>query len=205
MSDINDVFDSAVSSPSFFNPNEEPVKKKNIGNVKGDFYGHMIEAEQKEVEFSKDGKTFKAVVYNYQFIVAKENENNSYTLSNGDSVTGDKYVGRAYRNAGVFRFLEAVEGEDHVSNPEGNKNYLWFCQTLDMEIPRKVVKINDQDVEVQVLPQLMSDDINGKPALAVIGKGKPYKHKEGQERTPYEVKYIKHWKDGVKKDADIPF
>ena len=51
MSDIDKTFDSVVSSPSFFNPNEEAVSKKNIGNVKGDFYGHMTEAEQKEVEF----------------------------------------------------------------------------------------------------------------------------------------------------------
>ena len=85
MSDINDVFDSAVSSPSFFNPNEEPVKKKNIGNVKGDFYGHMIEAEQKEVEFSKDGKTFKAVVYNYKFVVHKDNSFNNKCIKYYDS------------------------------------------------------------------------------------------------------------------------
>ena len=82
---------------------------------------------------------------------------------------------------------------------------MWFCQTLGKEIPRKVVQLNGQDVEVQVLPQLMADDINGMPAIAVIDKGKPYKNKEGQERTPYEVKYVKQWQDGVKKDADIPF
>ena len=210
MGKTEDMFDEMLNeTESFFIPSDDGKKERTKSdfapNVDGEFLGHLQEASCKEVSWTKQGKKYKAVVYNYQFIVAKENENNSYTLSNGDSVTGDKYVGRAYRNAGVFRFLEAVEGEDHVSNPEGNKNYLWFCQTLDMEIPRKVVKINDQDVEVQVLPQLMSDDINGKPALAVIGKGKPYKNKEGQERTPYEGKYLKHWKEGVKKDADIPF
>ena len=65
MSDIGNVFDKAVSTPSFFNPNEE-TKKKNVPNVKGEYFGHMIEAEQKEVEFERDGAKYKAIVYNYK-------------------------------------------------------------------------------------------------------------------------------------------
>ena len=41
--------------------------------------------------------------------------------------------------------------------------------------------------------------------IALIDAGKPYKNKEGQERTPYVVKFIKKWEGGVKKDADLPF
>ena len=29
--------------------------------------------------------------------------------------------------------------------------------------------------------------------------------KEGEERTPHVVKFVKEWEGGVKKDADIPF
>lgn len=202
------MFDEMLNeTESFFVPTEDKKKEKSdfAPNVSGEFLGHMQEATCKEVSWVRDGKTFKAVVYNYQFVIAPQNSINAYTLNNGEKVDGDKYVGRNYRNAGIFRFLEAKEGDEHVSNPEGNKSYLWFCQTLGKEIPRKVVQLNGQDVEVQVLPQLMADDINGMPAIAVIDKGKPYKNKEGQERTPYEVKYVKQWQDGVKKDADIPF
>ena len=71
MSDINDVFDKAVSSPSFFNPKSSDATSgtKNVGNVAGEFYGHIIEAEQRDVEFSRDGSKFKAVVFNYKFVV----------------------------------------------------------------------------------------------------------------------------------------
>ena len=62
-----------------------------------------------------------------------------------------------------------------------------------------------RDVEVQVLPPLKADDIDGKPVIAVIDAGKPYKNKEGQSRTPYVVKFVKEWEGGVKKDAEIPF
>ena len=202
------MFDEMLNeTESFFVPTEDKKKEKSdfAPNVSGEFLGHMQEATCKEVSWVRDGKTFKAVVYNYQFVIAPQNSINAYTLNNGEKVDGDKYVGRNYRNAGIFRFLEAKEGDEHVSNPAGNKSYLWFCQTLGKEIPRKVIKLNGQDVEVQVLNKIMSDDINGMPAIGVIDKGKPYKNKEGEERTPYEVKYVKQWQDGVKKDADIPF
>ena len=63
--------------------------------------------------------------------------------------------------------------------------------------------MNGESVEVQALPSLDSNEINGKPAIAVIDKGKPYEWK-GKERTPYIVKFIKLWKDGEVSN-DIPF
>ena len=74
-----------------------------------------------------------------------------------------------------------------------------------IEIPRKVIKIKGEDVEVQVLPPLKADNINGVPVIALIDAGKPYKNIEWQERTPYVVKFVKQWEGGVKKDAEIPF
>ena len=208
MASTEEMFDEMLNdTESFFIPSDKATTPKSdfAPNVAGEFLGHMQDATTRDVSWEKDGKKFKAVVYNYQFVIDSKNAVNSYKLNNGDNVAGEKYVGRTYRSNGVFRFLEAKEGEDHVSNPEGNKSYLWFCQTLGITIPRKVIKIKGQDVEVQVLPMLTEADINGKPAMAVIGKGKPYKNKEGQERTPFEVKYVKKWEEGVKKDADVPF
>ena len=81
MTNINEVFDKAVSSPSFFNPNsKDATSKENVRNVTGDFHGHMIEAEQRDVEFSRDGKTYKAMVFNYKFVVHKENAKNNAQL-----------------------------------------------------------------------------------------------------------------------------
>jgi hypothetical protein len=46
------------------------------------------------------------------------------------------------------------------------------------------------------------------PVIGVVGKGRPYVNKNGKEVTPSEVKFVKSWSNGTKKennDADIPF
>ncbi len=202
------MFDDMLNdTESFFVPgadNEKP-QNKSAPNIRGEFYGHMQEASTREVSWTKDGNKFKALVYNYDFIVDAKNAEQSYKSSNGDELKGSEYVGRTYKSNGIFRFLEPKKGDDFVSNSSGNKRYFQFCETIGVEIPRKVVKIKGQDVEVQVLPPLKADNINGFPVIALIDAGKPYKNKEGQERTPYVVKFIKKWEGGVKKDADLPF
>ena len=201
------MFDDMLNNTeSFFVPGEETdkPKHKNAPNVRGEFYGHMQEASTREVSWAKDGKIFKALVYNYDFVVDAKNSEQSYEGTNGTH-KGEQYVGRTYRSNGVFRFLEPKKGDDFVSNSTGNKRYFQFCETIGIEIPRKVVKIKGQDVEVQVLPPLKANDINGTPVMALIDAGKPYKNKDGEERTPYVVKFVKQWEGGVKKDAELPF
>jgi len=200
------MFDDMLNdTESFFVPGEETeTKPKNAPNIRGEFYGHMQNATSREVSWTKDGKTFKALVYNYEFVVDAKNSEMSYEGKNG-TFKGEEYVGRTYRSNGIFRFLEPQKGDDFESNSSGNKRYFQFCETIGIEIPRKVVKMKGKDVEVQVLPPLKGTDIDGAPAIALIDAGKPYKNKEGEERTPFVVKFIKQWEGGVKKDADIPF
>ena len=176
-------------------------KPKNVPNVRGEFFGHLHGATMKEVSWTKDGKTFKAVVYNYQFEVDKANSSQKYTYrgytDNAEhKASGKDYIGRSYRSGGIFRFLEPQEGDDFVSNAGGNKSYFRFCETLGMKIEKKKVNVDGEDVEVKVLPSLDTTEINGKPAIAVIDKGKPYTAKDGKERTPFLVKFIKTWEDG---------
>ena len=92
-----------------------------------------------------------------------------------------------------------------MSNSEGNKSYFRFCETLGVDIEKKVIEKDEQDVEVKLLPSLDTSQINRRPAIAVIDKGKPYTSKDGKERTPFMVKFIKSWEGGEVKDADIPF
>lgn len=208
MSNTNDVFDDLLSSKeSFFIPSDDNKKTSTIPNVRGEFYGHLKDATQKEVSYTRDGKKFKAMVYNYNFEVAKENKSQLYAyVSYKDNTEqksyGEDYIGRIYKGNGIFRFLEPTEKDDFVSNSEGNQSYLRFCQTLGVEIPTKVVEVNGESVEVQALPSLDTGEINGKPAIAVIDKGKPYTW-QGKERTPYVVKFVKKWEDGEMSN-DIP-
>ena len=182
MSETAKMFDEMLNdTESFFVPGEDKKtdKPKSAPNVRGEFYGHLQESSCREVGWSRDGKNFKAIVYNYNFVIDAKTAEQTYKGNNDTEYSGKYYVGRSYKANGVFRFLEPKEGDDFVSNSKGNDRYLRFCETLGKDIPRKVVQMNGQDVEVQVLPQLKADDINGKPAIAIIDAGKPYKTKEG--------------------------
>ena len=209
MANSNDMFDDILSKKeSFFIPSDTEKKTSVAPNVRGEFYGHLKNATQKEVSFSRDGSTYKAIVYNYDFEVSKENKSQSHTYKsykdNTEQVaSGEDYIGRTYKGNGIFRFLEPGEGDKFDSNATGNQSYLRFCETLKVEIPKKIIEMNGESVEVQALPSLDSPQINGKPAIAVVDKGKPYEWK-GKERTPYVVKFIKVWADGEVSN-DIPF
>ena len=214
MANTNDVFDDLLNKKeSYFVPGSKKGKKV-IPNVRGEFYGHLHSATMKEVSWKRDGNTYKAIFYNYEFLVDDANKSQSYeyisyTDNKKKQSAGKDYVGRSYRSGGVFRFLEPEDGDDFVSNADGNKSYLRFCETLGVEIETKVVEMNGQDVEVKCLPSLDTSEINGKPAIALVDKGKPYTTQDGKERTPYIVKFIQEWADGKAKSMeagdDIPF
>jgi len=214
MANTNDVFDDLLNKKeSYFVPGSSKGKKV-IPNVRGEFYGHLQNATMKEVSWKRDGKKYKAVVYNYEFLIDGANESQSYTYTSYTddkemTASGKDYIGRSYRSNGIFRFLEPEEGDDFVSNSEGNKSYFRFCETLNVDIEKKVVQMDGQDVEVKVLPSLSTSEINGKPAIAIIDKGKPYTTQDGKERTPYLVKFIKTWEGGEAKSMEagdaIPF
>ena len=202
MSSINETFDKAVSSPSFFNPKgSDATANKNVANVTGEFYGHMVGAEQRDVEFERDGEKYKAIVFNYKFVVHNANSKQKY----GD-VEGKSYIGRKYNANGIFRFIEPSEDDDFKSNQGGNKAYFRFCETLGIDCPTKKMEIDGEEVEVKELPHLSVDDINNKAVIGFIDKGKPYKDKKtGETRTPHIVKFVKKWEDGKDLTDEIPF
>ena len=215
MANTNDVFDDLLSNKQSYFVQGDKKKSSNVApNVRGEFYGHLQNATMKEVSWGKKGAMYKAVVYNYEFVIDKANENqtyeyNSYQDNSKMTSSGKDYIGRSYRSGGIFRFLEPEEGDDFISNSEGNKSYFRFCETIGIDIEKKVVQMDGQDVEVKVLPSLSTSDINGKPAIAVIDKGKPYTTQDGKERTPYVVKFVKTWEGGESKSVEagdaIPF
>ena len=53
------------------------------------------------------------------------------------------------------------------------------------------------------------EELVGTPVSAVVGKGKTWTDSDGNERTPWVIKFVRPWKDGVKKQVevsdDIPF
>ena len=59
------------------------------------------------------------------------------------------------------------------------------------------------------MPVIDMEALVGTPVSTVVGKGKTWTDSEGKERTPWVSKFVRPWKDGVKKqieeEDEIPF
>ena len=200
---------------ALFIPSEDGSEERDeyIPMVEGEYLGHITETRSLTREFVKEDRPMKARIFNFKVTVAHENSNNKYTLHRKDraprEITGEHYVDKTIVADGVFRFLEPVEGDKFVSNAEGNKRYLMFCQSLGLEIPTEERTINGNTVKVQLLPDVKEDDLEGTPVIAVVGRGQDWTDDTGHTRPSWRVKFTKQWKDGKRlaktTTNDLPF
>ena len=211
---MSTMTDTLKQEEALFIPSEETETKKDeyVPMVEGEYLGHITEARTIVREFTKEGKEMKARIFNFKFVVAAENAHNKYTIHRTNQetreVTGEHYVDKTIFADGVFRFLEPGEGDTFVSNAEGNKRYLMFCQSLGMEIPTEERTINGKTVKVQLLPDVKENDLNGTPVTAVVGRGQDWTDDTGKSRPSWRVKFTKLWKDGKRlatTSDDLPF
>ena len=168
----------------------------------GEYLGHLKDISTREVTF----KGYKALVYNYFFEVAKENSVQKYTFRD-EEYSGSEYVGRTIKGSGIFKFITPKEGDDFEANPSGNDKYFLFCKTLGVDIKKEDREIDGKKITVEIMPSLSEEDIVGRPAVGVVGRGKPYTNKNGKEIKPWFVKFVKAWDDGEIRDfnEEIPF
>ena len=208
MADVNDMFDDITKEQSYYTPKE---KKDTIPITEGDYLCHITEVDSKILDVQ--GK-YKARLYSYTVEVAEENKNMdyNYTEINGDKkhTKGTPYVGKKFFGK-LWRFVEPKEGDSFESNSGGNTGYLRFCETIDVDCPKETKEIDGQKVDVQLLPNLSSEDLLGQPVTAFVALGKPWTSKDGERRQYYECKFCKKWDSGKKKAItggsgnDIPF
>ena len=181
--------------------------------VEGEYLGHITDTRTTVKEFKRDGKLLKARIFNFKVHVAQENSHNNYTFTDRDGqthkTTGEPYVGWDIVADGIFRFLEPAEGDTFDSHTEGNVRYLRFCQALGLEIKVEDREVNGKTIRVQVLPHLEDTDINGRPVIAVVGRGKDWVNNEGETVPSWRAKFVKHWKEGKRLATtttnDLPF
>ncbi len=200
--------DEALFIPS--EANNSNNKPEYIPKTSGDYLGHIVDARTITREFQKDGRTFKARIFNFKIHVAPENKGMTYTITSSDGsskdVTGEHYVDWTIIADGVFRFLEPGHEDSFESNAEGNKKYLMFCESLGMEIKTEDRTVNDRTVRVQILPDLKEEDLNGTPVIAVVGRGKDWVNDEGKTRRSWRCKFTKRWAEGKRLQTDdLPF
>ena len=212
MAEINDAFNNVTKEQSFFVPGKEK-KEKFVPFAKGEYFGHITECEDKIVEFENSGNKYKASLYTYVFQASEENKSKSFNYIdlNGEKVmtSGEPYIGRTFRGK-VWRFLEPSEGDDFVSNSEGNSGYLRFCESIGIECPVAKRVVDGNEIEVQLLPDLKTRDMEGKAGIAFVDQGRKWTDKEGKTRQYWDAKFIKKWEEGknktITKDSnEIPF
>ena len=208
MANVNEMFDKVTGEQSYF----KPGNKKTITPLsKGEYLGHITEVNSKILGVQDK---YKARLYTYTVIVADENKTQKYTYNGIDGkpveTDGAAYIGKKFLGR-LWRFLEPTENDDFESNSSGNSGYLRFCQTIGVECPRETKNIDGQDVEVQLLPNLASEDMLGQPVTAFVDLGKPFKNKDGETKQYWDCKFCKKWEGGIKKTItgdkadDIPF
>ena len=198
---------------ALFIPSEDNTENTYIPKVAGDYVGHVTHLKSVVREFKRDGRKFKARIYNFKVLVAPENTHNHYTYTDRDGAehqtSGKPYVGWDIIANGVFRFLEPGDGDNFESNAEENVRYLRFCQALGLTITTEKRTVGDKTVNVQLLPTLTETDVNGIPVTAVVGRGKDWVNNEGDTVPSWRVKFIKSWEDGKRLAStttdDLPF
>ena len=209
MAEVNEMFSKVTGEQSFFNPK---AKKEFTPFAKGEYFAHITEVESKMLDV-KQG-TYKARLYTFSVEAAEENKDKFFEFENikGDleKTQGDVYVGKKFRGK-VWRFLEPQKDDTFESNSSGNKAYLRFCQNIGIECPTEVKTIDGEDVEVQLLPNLTTDDMLGQPIIAFVDKGKPFTDKNGNTKQYFDCKFCKKWDGGKRKEIttggknEIPF
>tara|TARA_R100000808_G_scaffold25079_1_gene61462 strand:- start:17172 stop:17816 length:645 start_codon:yes stop_codon:yes gene_type:complete len=214
---MSTMTDTLKNEEALFIPGEETQPKEEyIPKVAGEYLGHITDARTITREFKRDGHTFKARIFNFKIHVAKENTQQTYKLHNSDGtmreVDGHHYVGWTVVADGVFRFLEPKDGDSFISNAEGNKRYLMFCQSLGMEIETSERTVNGKTVKVQILPDLDVNTLNGTPVVAVVGRGQDWVNDAGETRPSWRCKFTKRWESGTRIETtttggndDLPF
>ena len=204
--------DTLHKDEALFIPGDTDTKEY-IPKVAGEYLGHITEVSTLTREFkNRDGDLNKALILNFKVLVAQENVRNTYEyIHSGETRTtnGEPYVGTLFQADGVFRFLEPSDGDLFVSNSEGNKRYMRFCETVGVTINTEDRTVNGKTVRVQLLPKLETSDVEGIPVIAAVDRGNDWVNNDGETRPSWKVKYVKTWTDGKRlaltTTNDLPF
>ena len=192
---------------SYFDPSEV---KENVRLVPGKYLGHISKATIKNDV--KVRGSYMSNIYNYYLKIHKANAENVYMVDdiNGEPKEhkGDVYEGKEVRSNGIFHFIAPTEFDEFKANPGGNKKYYELVKALDVPCNESEVEIEGKKKTIYELPSLDGSDMIGKPIIATLNFGKPWKGDDGVERKTIEVKHAVLWEGGEVIDVeldDLPF
>ena len=203
MSTMTDTMETATAV-NYFDPSQE---KTNTRLAQGVYPAHIIKCDS--VERPIKGK-YKARIYNFRIKIANEVTTRHYQIEDISGIMTDvnssDYIGREVRSAGIFFFLTPDIGDDFEANSGGNRKFMDTVEALGVPCPEIEVEVGGEKRMVKSLPNLEHSDFLGKPVLASIGLGKPWKGTDGVERQSHEVKSINLWEEGTYVETEkLPF
>ena len=194
MSTMTDTMATATAV-NYFDPSQE---KTNTRLAQGVYPAHIIKCDSVERPIKNK---FKARIYNFRIKIANEVATRHYQIEDISGILTDvnsaDYIGREVRSAGIFFFLTPDIGDDFEANSGGNRKFMDTVEALGVSCPEIEVEIDGEKRMVKSLPSLEHSDFLGKPVLANIGLGKPWKGTDGVERQSHEVKSINLWEEGA--------
>tara|TARA_R110000824_G_scaffold61923_3_gene164282 strand:+ start:1283 stop:1885 length:603 start_codon:yes stop_codon:yes gene_type:complete len=200
---MTDTMETATAV-NYFDPSQE---KTNTRLAQGVYPAHIIKCDS--VERPIKGK-YKARIYNFRIKIANEVTTRHYQIEDISGIMTDvnssDYIGREVRSAGIFFFLTPDIGDDFEANSGGNRKFMDTVEALGVPCPEIEVEVGGEKRMVKSLPNLEHSDFLGKPVLASIGLGKPWKGTDGVERQSHEVKSINLWEEGTYVETEkLPF
>jgi hypothetical protein len=211
MADIGNILDGPdTGGVTFYDPSQDTPS---VAMPEGSYPANVIEV--KTATRDVKGK-YRALIYNVRVRIAQPSDAHSTFQAvdydgNECEINGGNFAGREMRSNGIFKFLHPTDNDEFEPNAGGNKGYSNFCICVGKEPITKEIEMNGEMVTVKELPDLSEDDIMGKPVMAVVGRGKPWKSdRDGKVRTSLEVKWFRTWADGESVDVsaaedDLPF
>tara|TARA_R100000458_G_C8205137_1_gene194433 strand:- start:60 stop:689 length:630 start_codon:yes stop_codon:yes gene_type:complete len=209
MAEISDILDGPSSGGVTYY--DESQDKPRVPMPEGSYPCHITSVDT-AVRTVK--KIHQALIYNVKVKIAEPCDAHSTFQAvdydgNKCEVNGGDFAGKEMRSNGIFKFLHPGPDDEFEANPGGNKGYANFCTVVGKEPKVKEIEHNGEMVSVKELPDLVEEDILGRPVIAVIAPGKPWKSdRDGKVRTTLEVKWFRNWADGeiIDLDAeDLPF
>ena len=203
MSTMTDTMATATAV-NYFDPSQE---KTNTRLAQGVYPAHIIKCDSVERPIKNK---FKARIYNFRIKIANEVATRHYQIEDISGILTDvnsaDYIGREVRSAGIFFFLTPEIGDDFEANSGGNRKFMDTVEALGGPCPEIEIEVDGEKRTVKSLPNLEHSDFLGKPVLANIGLGKPWKGTDGIERQSHEVKSINIWEEGSYVETEkLPF
>tara|TARA_R110000824_G_scaffold10990_2_gene47958 strand:+ start:7593 stop:8225 length:633 start_codon:yes stop_codon:yes gene_type:complete len=210
MSDINDILDGEDTGGIAYYDEAQDTPK--VAMCEGSYPGHIVSVKS-VVRTVK--QVHSALIINVKVKIAEPCDDHSIFQAldfdgNKVEVNGGQFAGRELNASGIFKFLHPKKDDEFEPNPGGNKGYANFCTVVGCEPTVKEIEHNGEMISVKELPDLTDEDILGKPVMAVVGRGKPWKSdRDGKVRTSLEIKWFRNWTNGsvksVEEDEDLPF